>query len=57
MKTLSSILAVLGFFLFIGAAGSFDLGTMSFFQALIQVLIGFLLFVGGIHYGLYMHKR
>lgn len=56
MKTLTNIIATVGFFLFIGSVGAGEAGTIGFVQALIQTFIGAIMFIGGAGVGIYMYQ-
>lgn len=56
MKALTNIIATVGFLLFIGSVGAGEAGTIGFVQALIQMLIGVIMFIGGAGVGIYLHQ-
>lgn len=56
MKTLTNIIATVGFFLFIGSVGAGEAGTIGFVQALIQTFIGAIMFIGGAGVGIYLYQ-
>ena len=48
LKIIAAILFYLGAFVVIGTVGSGDLGTIGINQILMQILLGFILVIGGI---------
>lgn len=56
-KTIATIVTIIGIVLVIGAAGGSDTGTFNFEQALLRVMIGLILIIGGGIYGVYVHKN
>ena len=48
LKFVAAILFYLGAFIVIGTVGSGDLGTIGINQILIQIILGFILVIGGI---------
>ncbi len=56
MKTLTNIIAAVGFFLFIGSVGAGEAGTIGFVQAIIQMFIGVIMCIGGAGVGIYMYQ-
>lgn len=47
LKIIAAILFYLGAFIVIGTVGSGDLGTIGINQILIQIILGFILVIGG----------
>lgn len=54
MKTLANVLAIVGFFMFIGTAGAGETGEIGLNQFFIQTIISMIMFIGGVWLGRYV---
>lgn len=57
IKILTNIIATVGFFIVIGSIGAGEMEKISFIQATVQMLIGLIMFVGGVNIGIYVRQR
>lgn len=47
LKFIFAIISIMGVLLIIGSVGGVDLGTIGLKQMIIQILVGFIMFIGG----------
>ena len=56
-KTIADVVVIIGIILILCAAGGSDTGMFNAGQALLRVMIGLILIIGGGIYGVYVRKN
>ena len=56
-KTIATLITVVGLLIVMGSVGGSDTELISFGQAILQVIIGLILAIGGAIYGVYLQEN